>query len=904
MVWPDMSALSATPLDALKMGAEQAPYLRRLYQKYAGILQAETVEQAFETALARLEEIEVSAPEADVMSKLRDAKGLAHAAIAALDLSQSDTPFQTTERITRFADASVQVALQYALHRHECDGAGLFLIALGKMGAFELNYSSDIDMVAFFEPEVFVGGPRGQEDTANRIIQSAMRLLEKQTADGYVFRTDLRLRPDPSSTPVAMSTQRAEIYYTTLGQNWERMVWIKARPVAGDLAAATKFISRLEPFVWRPQLDYWAIADVHAIKNMINTKVAGRRQQANNDVKLGPGGIREIEFFAQTQQIILGGRLPSLRACRTVSALDDLVRHDVVKAEVNADLQRAYPFLRGVEHRIQMLGDQQTHSLPADAGERGRVAALCGFNGVTELDEAVRFVRETVHAHYANLFVDESRKRQAATDGNLVFTGVDPDPGTVDTLLDLGFVDPENVILQVSRWHRGRMPATRSARGRELLTALLPDALRAMGKTGQADAALMQFSRFLEGLSSGVQTLSMLLAEPKLLEDLVATLALAPQIGTGLAKRPSVLEALVSENVRRRRPEVDLEAGFESAMDQVRQWHSEESFLIGHRLLHGALAVNRAGEAWSELAETCIELMAAAAEAETIRRFGSPPGVWSIAAMGKLGGHEMTAGSDLDLIVIYDRAGHEEAQAWFTRFTQRLIAALSADTAKGYLYEVDMRLRPSGRAGPVATSVEAFERYHFNEAWTWEIMALTRLRPVAGDASLNARITEIAKAAIVRAAGNPALDRDILDMRRRLLQEKPPAGDWDIKHRLGGLIDLEFIVQKALLKSGRADVLHTSIDDAIRLLTQIGAFSEDEGKRLGEAAGWLQAVQQVQRLAFGAQPAMGPSSNGLREHFRAATGARNIEALDKDLEKICTSVMQLRHHKIGDPTAD
>ncbi|MGB0262126.1 MAG: glutamine-synthetase adenylyltransferase, partial [Henriciella sp.] len=302
MVWPDITALAATPIDALKAGAEQAPYLGRLCRKFGGILEDRTAEQAFETALEWLDQIDSADAEADVMSKLRDAKGLAHAAIAALDLSQSDTPFQTTERITRFADASVEVALRCALRSLECSKAGIFLIALGKMGAFELNYSSDIDMVAFFDPDIFEGGPRGQEDAANRVIQMVMRLLEKQTADGYVFRTDLRLRPDPSSTPVAMSTQRAEIYYTTLGQNWERMVWIKARPVAGDLEAATGFIKRLEPFVWRPQLDYWAIADVHAIKNMINTKVAGRRLQANNDVKLGPGGIREIEFFAQTQQ--------------------------------------------------------------------------------------------------------------------------------------------------------------------------------------------------------------------------------------------------------------------------------------------------------------------------------------------------------------------------------------------------------------------------------------------------------------------------------------------------------------------------------------------------------------------------------------------------------------------------
>ncbi|OZB14023.1 MAG: glutamine-synthetase adenylyltransferase, partial [Hyphomonas sp. 34-62-18] len=377
-------------------------------------------------------------------------------------------------------------------------------------------------------------------------------------------------------------------------------------------------------------------------------------------------------------------------------------------------LTTAYRALRNVEHRIQMRQDEQTHTVPADPAEREAVAWLCGYGNLADFDRDLLETRRIVQSAYDALFAQEDRAAESHDLGNLVFTGVDDDPETVKTLGNLGFSDPSSAIDTIRNWHRGRVPATRTARGRELLTSILPGLLKAMGATGEPDEAFRWFSRFFEGLSSGVQTLSMLLARPDLLDDLVSTLALAPRLAQILARRPDLLEALVS-NAIPRAPELSPSVTFDASMDAWRRYHREQSFLIGHRLLHGLLPTDQAAEAWTSLADETIRQMARAAEAETTRRNGEVPGRWAVFAMGKLGGGELTAGSDLDIILIYDSQA-DDAQTWFTRLTQRLITALTAPTAEGALYEVDMRLRPSGRAGPVAVSLSAFRHYQNEEA--------------------------------------------------------------------------------------------------------------------------------------------------------------------------------------------
>ncbi|MEO0982951.1 MAG: bifunctional [glutamine synthetase] adenylyltransferase/[glutamine synthetase]-adenylyl-L-tyrosine phosphorylase [Pseudomonadota bacterium] len=896
--------IADSPSAALAAAAEFAPYLRRVAERRPDI--ATRLAQARPGAVIDASVQALSALTTDdpslVMPALRDAKAATHLAIAAGDLSRALSLADVTGAISAFADLAVNRALKSAFAQHDLAEDGLFIIALGKMGAMELNYSSDIDVAAFYDPEVFDGGRRSPGDAAARIVRDMVRVLEERTAEGYVFRTDLRLRPDPRSTPLAVSTRMAELYYESVGQNWERMVWIKARACAGDMGAAEDFVGRLQPFVWRRHLDYWAIGDIHAIKRQINAHNGhAALDEPDADVKLGHGGIREIEFFVQTQQLILGGRNEGLRQSETLAGLSMLQDAGVVSAEHAETLAAAYDVLRGVEHRIQMLNDEQTHQLPSDPEARASVAALCGAQDLSSFDRAVRETRRAVHEIYAALFEEEERRVQAT--GNLVFTGVDDDPGTVATLARFGFDDPPAVIETIRQWHRGRTPAASTARGRELLTALIPDLLRVIGETGEADSVFRRFAVFFEGLRSGVQTLSMLLAEPKLMADLIETLALAPRLATTLGRRPDLLEPLL-DGSRAEPLNIAPDTPFETAMDNARRHHREQTFLIGHRLLRGGLTASEAGLEWSDLADEAIEVMAVAAEAETGRRFGAAPGPWAVCAMGRLGGREMTAGSDLDLMVIYDTSGETDGQTWFTRFTQRLISGLSAPTGEGELYEVDMRLRPSGRAGPVAVRLSAFDRYHREEAWTWEHMALTRLRPVAGDAALSAAVEGVARRTLSEPRDPAALRADVLDMRQRLARERPSAGLWDLKLSPGGLIDIEFMVQHALLASSRPEALQPSTRAALNWLGEIGVMTDGEVASLMGPLRLMQRLQQVLRLAVGDEFNPDETSAALKRRLAVAADQADFEGVEAALRSAKERVADIRCKKIGPLTTE
>jgi [glutamine synthetase] adenylyltransferase / [glutamine synthetase]-adenylyl-L-tyrosine phosphorylase len=878
--------IHSAPEGAITAAAAHAPYLRRLSERGAGL--------DYEAVLKTVADLPPDLPAAEVMTALRQAKAAVHLSLAAGDLAGTLDVMEVTRRLTEFAGAAIDTALKAALTAKGLVAEAIYVIALGKMGAFELNYSSDIDVVALYERGRFEGGKRDPGEAAQRAVREMVRIMEEATPHGYVFRTDLRLRPDPSSTPIAVSAEMADVYYEGQGQNWERMVWIKGRPAAGDLAAAQGFLNRMEPFVWRRHMDYWAISDIQAIKRMINTKVGEEGLAGlSPDVKLSPGGIREIEFFVQTQQLILGGRDAAFRNNSTLGAMSALADAGVVAQDTAAELTTAYRALRNLEHRIQMRHDEQTHTVPADPAERESVAYLCGYGSLAEFDRDLLETRKRVQASYDALFAQEDRAVSDHGLGNLVFTGVDDDPGTVETLSDLGFSQPSAAIDTIRSWHRGRAPATRSPRGRELLTAILPGMLKAMSATGEPDEAFRWFSRFFEGLSSGVQTLSMLMARPDLLDDLVSTLALAPRLAQILARRPDLLEALVSNAVPQM-PDISESVSFDAALDTWRLYHRERSFLIGHRLLHGLLSTDKAAEAWTNLADEAIIHMAAAAEAETTRRNGPVPGRWSILAMGKLGGAELTAGSDLDIILIYD-AQADNAQTWFTRLTQRLITALTAPTAEGDLYEVDMRLRPSGRAGPVAVSLAAFRNYQFNDAWTWEHMALTRLRPVAGDASLGREVMAIGAEAIcarARSEKRKAIPADIADMRRTLYREKPGEGLWDLKTAEGGLIDIEFMVQKEMLLRARPDLIRAGTALALSGLAEADESAEPEEAEtwnyLRAALNLLSSLQQIQRLALGdSATAEGRIPEGLQDRFcRAAGEGDGFEALEQRLEEV------------------
>lgn len=588
------------------------------------------------------------------------------------------------------------------------------------------------------------------------MMRRLVRILQERTADGYVFRTDLRLRPDPGSTPLAVSLDAALIYYEGRGQNWERAAFIKARPVAGDLAAGENFLRLLTPFVFRKYLDYAAIADIHSIKRQIHVhKGHGSIAVKGHDVKLGRGGIREIEFFAQTQQLIAGGRMPALRARRTDEALAALSGAGWLIPEIATELTTGYWFLRDVEHRIQMVRDEQTHRLPTTEAELKRIALMLGFADTAAFSTRLEKVMRIVERRYARLF--EQEERLSSAEGNLVFTGKGDDPDTLKTLSAMGFERPADMARVIRTWHSGRYRATQSAEARERLTEMMPSLLTAFGESRRADEALLRFDSFLKGLPAGIQLFSLIGSNPALLSMIVMVMASAPRLADIIAARPHVFDGMLDPGLLSELPGAALlkarlntfltgHQAYEEILDRLRIFAAEQRFLIGIRLLSGAITGREAGRAFTDLADILVETALAAVTDEIEAAHGHyPGGRVAIMGMGKLGSFELTAASDVDLILLYDYddaaaesdgAKPLDAQRYFTRFTQRLIAALAAPTAEGVVFEVDMRLRPSGNKGPVATRINAFAKYQAEEAWTWEHMALTRARLVCGEKTL------------------------------------------------------------------------------------------------------------------------------------------------------------------------
>lgn len=824
--------------------------------------------------------------EADVMRVLRLAKQEAALVIALADLAGIWSVMQVTNALTRLADTALSCAIRFCLKDPIARGrflapdptqpevgSGLIVLAMGKYGAGELNYSSDIDLIIFYDPDI---APLTDKDEPSvffvRLTKRLVKLMQDWTEHGYVFRTDLRLRPDPGATAVAVSVYAALQYYESMGQNWERAALIKARPCAGDIAAGTQFLKDIVPFVWRKYFDYAALADVHAMKRQIHAhKGFGKIAVKGHNVKLGRGGIREIEFFAQTQQLIAGGRNPDLRGRETLKVLDQLVVEGWIEANVRDDLHAAYAFLRQTEHRIQMLNDEQTHILPDTDDGIMRVVRLMGFADYQAFADALTGWMTMVQTHYANLFEDEPDL--AVEGGNLVFAGDDDDPETLETLNAMGFRAVKDIVRQIKSWHFGRYPATRSSKARERLTELTPALLDTMAGTDNPDNAFFAFDTFLAGLPVGVQLFSLLKSNPNLLRLLVNIMGTAPRLSSLVARRPRVLDALLDPAFFGTLPtmeelskhlEVSLAQAnvYEDVLDRVRIVGQEQSFLIGARILSSTITARQAGEAFTDLAQLLAErCLQAATDVLTDAHGHMPGGRAAILAMGKLGGKEMSATSDLDMITLYrfdpdalesDGKRKISGNQYYTRLTQRFVSALSAPTAEGTLYEVDLRLRPSGRSGPLATHIDAFHSYQEKDAWTWEHMALTRARVIAGDADFAEQVNNEIRLILMQKRDAETIRTDVADMRVRLAKEKGSDNPWAIKQVPGGLIDLEFLAQYLqLIHAHEApDILSPHTETALQNAAALGFLSANEGDILARACRLYSDMIQILRLCF------------------------------------------------------
>lgn len=792
-----------------------SPFLTRLLEREAQTFAAWQRNGA-ETLLQQI--LATSAPaDQNIMGFLRRQKARVALTTALADLSGEWNLEQVTRALSDFAQASIVTALEYLLS-HACargeltgttEDSGIIVLGMGKLGAYELNYSSDVDLIVLFDPEKLpYTGARNPQHFMTRLAGDLSALLQDRTSDGYVFRTDLRLRPDPMSTPLAVSTSAAMNYYETVGQNWERAAMIKARPLAGDLQAAEMFLRELKPFIWRKTLDFATIADIHSIKRQMNV---GQKNITlpNHNIKTGIGGIREIEFYAATLQLVWGGRLPELRVRSTLEALDALAACQLVPTDIRDRLHADYHYLRTLEHRLQMRDDAQTHSLPET------LDAIANFMGMnpTFFAEKTLGVLRGVHTIYTDSMLDS---KPLAVDGNLVFTGVEADPDTLTTLAGLGYQEARRVSDIIQGWHRGSRRSTRSKRSRQVLTELVPALLVALGKAANPDAAFFHFDDFIDRLPSGAQIFSLLNTHPELLSLLADILGSAPALGETLSKDPSLLDAVLESNFFKPLPGKDALENllverlkythdYEQKMGYLRIFNNEKRFQAGVHLLKRLATPKRVGSFLSDLAETILQ----STMQEVWAGYGNQPALtgvsFAVLALGKLGARGMTFDSDLDIIFLYDDGDDEagEARAHLHRISQRLVNALTLLTREGRLYEVDTRLRPGGSDGPLATHLHAFDQYFEKTAWTYEHMALTRARVAATNNPVFAeRVTATVRAHVLKPRDIASLRHDVVDMRQRIAREHRTQNPWAVKHVRGGLVDLDFIAQYLVLAYG------------------------------------------------------------------------------------------------------
>ncbi|MCY4306094.1 MAG: bifunctional [glutamine synthetase] adenylyltransferase/[glutamine synthetase]-adenylyl-L-tyrosine phosphorylase [Aestuariivita sp.] len=771
---------------------------------------------------------------------------------------------------------------------------GLFVIAMGKLGAQELNYSSDIDLICLFDQEKFE--PINYAEARSQFIKSIRRLvkaLSEWTVDGYVFRTDLRLRPNPSTTPVCMSMQAAQQYYVSVGRTWERAAHIKASPIAGDFEAGLRYLRSLESFIWKDPLDFAAIEDIENILRQIRIKKGHFSVSAvpGCDIKLSPGGIREIELFAQTRQLIMAGRLPVLREKQTINALAALRDEGAISVSMCQALTQTYIGHRTTEHRLQMIGDQQTQTIPVDDKVRACVAALDGWTNTRAWEEAIAERLETVH-QVTESFFDASTRIPSQPD---VTSGA-------EILATIDLKNPQAVNQMIQRWREGGISATSSERTQRLYHLLEPEIVKILSKADNPDLAFAEFDKFLSGLSEGLHVFSMFRANQDLLRSIIDIFILAPRLASLLGKWPQTLDAHFEEDFLKKIPsqiwlEADLRIrmgdteNYERILEIVRIWAREIKFRVFVHMLAGKLDAVEAGEAFSAIAEaTLTELLPVVIQQFVSKRDTVPCCRLAVIAMGKLGTREMTASSDLDLIVVYDGESDQEnafvLSKHYSNLTRAIIAALTADTSQGSLYSVDMRLRPSGRQGPVAVSLAAFEHHQMEKAWVWEHLALMKGRVVFGEQELVKKIELIMDKVFLKRKGDEQVFHEAAKMRQKLIDTHRPERDdaWAFKHTCGGLMEIEFFAQTIGLLYGVGNGLSCN-----RLLDQIAEMKQmgpEKLKTLKEAVHIQMTLQHIDCIALERSHSIMDIGEPLRNVMVKSIGAFDFEMLQMTLQSV------------------
>lgn len=866
-------------------GAGSSPYLKSIMEE-----EQDWLKSAFDhpdtCLIFEFKNLQIG-PDSALPKSLRQSKRRVALWVALCDLGGVWELEDITRALTQFADLAVTLALRAALRRQinrgklpgilsdaDPDSLGMFILGMGKMGAHELNYSSDIDLICLFDESCFEPDDFFQARRAFIAATKEMSaMLNDLTQDGYVFRTDLRLRPDPAVTPVCMGMEAAERYYESRGRTWERAAYIKSRVVAGDKVAGEVFLARMQPFVWRKHLDFAAIKDAHNMRLAIRDHkgLGGAISLPGHDMKLGRGGIREIEFFTQTRQLISGGRDKSLRSRQTVEGLQQLADKEWTPSETAVAMSDHYRAHRTIEHRLQMINDAQTHTLPKSAEGFRRLAAMMGMDDAT-LKTDIYNRLSVVHELSEGFFAGPAPALIATQSGDDFQTVTDG-------------------------W--SNYPALRSERALKSFERLRPEIIKRLKAAAKPQEAVMAFDGFLSGLPTGVQLFALFEAYPKLIDLLIDIVATSPLLAEYLALNAQVFDAVIAGAFWDEWPgpvnligelQTIFEASedYEQKLDAARRWGKEWHFRVGVHLLRGLISAEDASQQYADLAGAMIASLFPVVIAEFALKYGDPPGRGAVVlGMGSLGARRLHSASDLDLIVIYDADGVEmsegrrplQARLYYARLTQALVTAMTAPMTEGRLYEVDMRLRPSGNQGPVATSWQAFTNYQKTQAWIWEHLAMSRARIVAGPASLGQDVEKF-RISLMGRNDIEAVKMALAKMRLRIARIKGAGLAWDIKDGAGRLQDIELVSQLGRLLNGGAQ---RDVSSGLKACVGSGVLNDAERRAIEDAYKLLWSLRVAAKLL--GQPSFDQSTTagGTARFLKALTGHIEFEALERDL---------------------
>lgn len=837
--------------------------------------------------------IEACANETELMRELRRQRQAMHARIAWRDIAGWASAEESLAAVSAVADACIASALSrlHTWHREAHgearDAAGnalqLVVLGMGKLGGSELNFSSDIDLVFAFDSTGESDGarPLSNEQYFSRLGQKLIRVLDEVTADGFAYRVDMRLRPFGDSGPLVMTLNGVESYYEQHGREWERYAFVKARPVAGDIAAGEALLKRLQPFMYRRYLDFGVFESLREMKSGINREV--QRRELRNHVKLGSGGIRECEFVVQLFQLIRGGREPALRERRFRAALHAVVAADCLAREDAQALEQAYDFLRRLENRLQQASDQQTHVVPDRGAERDRLAFSLGFADTGAFEDGWEHHRQQVRRLFDEAFLGPE-PRPAADPLEAAWS--DATGAGRTALVRAGFGEAESVALRLAALHERIERHPPGTQGLRRLNQLMPRLVAAASRQDNPDVALERMLKLVEAVLGRTTYLALLLESPRALEQLARFCAASDWVAQLVTRHPLLLDELLDPRLFEHVPTRDMFAteldsqlsraaqqdkaqgradDLETLMDALREFQQVSVLRIAAADISGNLPLMKVSDRLTDVAELVIQAVMRSAESHLVARHGEPRferqgetrrARFLVIGYGKLGGLELGYGSDLDLVFLHDSAGeHQQSDGersidntvFFLRLTQRLIHLLSTPTTAGVLYEVDTRLRPSGKAGLLVSSMEAFEKYQCEEAWTWEHQALLRARAVAGDDTLAKEFEMLRRQILCRPRDAETLRREVVEMRARMRDERAiPADGFDLKAGRGGITDIEFLAQYWILREAHAAPELLEFTDTIRFIEGLESCGRVPAERL---AGLADAYRELRQAA-------------------------------------------------------